>query len=327
MSRLLREHHTEILVHTGQHYDYEMSGIFFDGLELPAPEVNLGVGSGSHGAQTGAMLKGVEDLLMAERPDYLLIYGDTNSTLAGALAASKLSVPVAHVEAGLRSFNRSMPEEINRVVADHLSDLLLCPSDTGWPAWGSWVLYGLGLRGRTCRPMSSWAIRAVCRSMARATGRPAFCPRSTRRRRSGPRGSPVANLPSRGPAGRCPAKPAGVSGRAEPEPPATARPEPGTGSPHPQLRTGRPDANRRAGPRRPVQGDGGDAAALRPGQPNDSRVWPALPAGPPAGRAGRPLRADLPRAANRGTRTTRTPSSSRGSVAGPTSRRPHWSST
>ena len=130
VSRLLRELHTEILVHTGQHYDYEMSGIFFDGLELPRPEVNLGVGSGSHGAQTGVMLKGIEDLLLAERPDYLLIYGDTNSTLAGALAASKLSVRVAHVEAGLRSFNRSMPEEVNRVVADHLSDLLLCPSDT-----------------------------------------------------------------------------------------------------------------------------------------------------------------------------------------------------
>lgn len=130
MSRKLRERHEEILVHTGQHYDYEMSGIFFDGLELPSPGVNLGVGSGSHGAQTGAILKGIEDILFTERPDYLLIYGDTNSSLAGALAASKLSVPVAHVEAGLRSFNRRMPEEINRVVADHLSDLLLCPSDT-----------------------------------------------------------------------------------------------------------------------------------------------------------------------------------------------------
>jgi UDP-GlcNAc3NAcA epimerase len=130
VSRVLRERHREILVHTGQHYDYEMSGVFFDGLELPGADVNLGVGSGSHAAQTGAMLKGVEDILLAERPDYLLIYGDTNSTLAGALAASKLSVPVAHVEAGLRSFNRRMPEEINRVVADHLSDLLLCPSDT-----------------------------------------------------------------------------------------------------------------------------------------------------------------------------------------------------
>lgn len=130
VSRVLRERHAEVLVHTGQHYDYEMSGIFFDGLDLPCPDTNLGVGSGSHGAQTSAMLKGVEDVLLAERPDYLVIYGDTNSTLAGALAASKLSVPVAHVEAGLRSFNRRMPEELNRVVADHLSDLLLCPSDT-----------------------------------------------------------------------------------------------------------------------------------------------------------------------------------------------------
>jgi UDP-GlcNAc3NAcA epimerase len=130
VSRALRERHREVLVHTGQHYDYEMSGIFFDGLELPPPDINLGVGSGSHGAQTGAILQGVEDVLLAERPDYLLIYGDTNSTLAGALAASKLSVPIAHVEAGLRSFNRRMPEEINRVVADHLSELLLCPSDT-----------------------------------------------------------------------------------------------------------------------------------------------------------------------------------------------------
>ncbi|MBZ5706047.1 MAG: UDP-N-acetylglucosamine 2-epimerase (non-hydrolyzing) [Acidobacteriia bacterium] len=130
VSRALREQHREILVHTGQHYDYEMSGIFFDGLDLPRPDVNLEVGSGSHAAQTAAMLKGIEDVLLAERPDYLLIYGDTNSTVAGALAASKLSVPVAHVEAGLRSFNRRMPEEINRVVADHLSELLLCPSDT-----------------------------------------------------------------------------------------------------------------------------------------------------------------------------------------------------
>jgi UDP-GlcNAc3NAcA epimerase len=130
VSRVLRERHREILVHTGQHYDYEMSGIFFDGLEMPAPDVNLGVGSGAHGAQTGAMLKAIEDVLLAERPDWLLIYGDTNSTMAGAIAASKLSVPIAHVEAGLRSFNRRMPEEINRVVADHLSDLLLCPSDT-----------------------------------------------------------------------------------------------------------------------------------------------------------------------------------------------------
>src|SRR5258708_11878187 len=130
VSKVLREKHREVLVHTGQHYDYDMSGIFFDGLDLPQPDVNLGVGSGSHGAQTGAMLKGIEEILLAERPDFLLIYGDTNSTMAGALAASKLSVPVAHVEAGLRSFKRSMPEEVNRVIADHLSDLLLCPSET-----------------------------------------------------------------------------------------------------------------------------------------------------------------------------------------------------
>lgn len=130
VSRKLRECHEEILVHTGQHYDYEMNGIFFDGLELPKPDVNLGIGSGTHGAQTGAMLKAIEDVVLTHRPDYVLVYGDTNSTLAGALAASKLSVRIVHVEAGLRSFNRRMPEEINRVVADHLSSLLLCPSDT-----------------------------------------------------------------------------------------------------------------------------------------------------------------------------------------------------
>ncbi len=130
VSRKLQERHEEILVHTGQHYDYEMSGIFFDGMDLPKPKASLGVGSGSHGFQTGAMLKAIEDVLLVERPDCVLVYGDTNSTLAGALAASKLCVPIAHVEAGLRSFNRRMPEEINRVMADHLSDLLLCPSET-----------------------------------------------------------------------------------------------------------------------------------------------------------------------------------------------------
>jgi UDP-GlcNAc3NAcA epimerase len=118
----------ETVIHTGQHYDEQMSGQFFSELGLAAPHVNLGVGSGPHGAQTGKMLAAIETELIARRPDWVLVYGDTNSTLAGALAAAKLHLPVAHIEAGLRSFERRMPEEINRVLTDHLSARLFCPS-------------------------------------------------------------------------------------------------------------------------------------------------------------------------------------------------------
>lgn len=130
LSRKLRQSHEEILLHTGQHYDASMSDIFFKELDIPEPDYNLGIGSASHGEQTGKMLTEIEKVILTEKPNIVLVYGDTNSTIAGSLAASKLHIPVAHVEAGLRSFDKSMPEEINRILTDHTSQLLFCPTET-----------------------------------------------------------------------------------------------------------------------------------------------------------------------------------------------------
>lgn len=121
---------TEVLVHTGQHFDSNMSNIFFDQLGIPKPDYQLDINGGSHGSMTGRMLEAIEDICLKEKPDRLMVYGDTNSTLAGALAAAKLHIPVAHIEAGLRSFNMQMPEEINRILTDQVSDLLFCPTET-----------------------------------------------------------------------------------------------------------------------------------------------------------------------------------------------------
>jgi UDP-GlcNAc3NAcA epimerase len=129
LSSALRVHHSEFLVHTGQHYDDDMSDVFFRQLGIPLPDANLGIGSGSHAEQTAAMMHPLERLMLEQQPDWVLVYGDTNSTLAAALAAAKIRLPVAHVEAGLRSYNRAMPEEINRVLTDHAATILFCPTD------------------------------------------------------------------------------------------------------------------------------------------------------------------------------------------------------
>ncbi|MCC6690058.1 MAG: UDP-N-acetylglucosamine 2-epimerase, partial [Bacteroidia bacterium] len=136
LSRAIKNNFTgkirEIILHTGQHYDTNMSRVFFDELQIPLPQYNLNIGSGTHAQQTSAMINGIEEVLLKEKPGYIVLYGDTNSTLAGSIAASKIAVPIVHIEAGLRSYNKNMPEEINRILCDHVSTLLFSPTKTGF---------------------------------------------------------------------------------------------------------------------------------------------------------------------------------------------------
>ena len=177
VSRVLRPGHREVLVHTGQHYDESMSATFFRELEIPEPDVNLGVGGGTHGVMTGEMLRRLEPIVLEHEPDGVLVYGDTNSTLAGAIVAAKVAYPdgrrpwLAHVEAGLRSFNRVMPEERNRVVADHLADLLLAPTPA---AMSHLADEGLAARaelvGDVMVDAHAWAAERVDRHLPAAAG-------------------------------------------------------------------------------------------------------------------------------------------------------------
>ena len=167
VSRHLRRHATETLVHSGQHYDEALSAVFFEELPLPQPDHMLGVGSGSHAVQTAAAMTRLEPLVRSEQPDAMLVYGDTNTTLAAALVGAKLPVPIVHVEAGMRSFDRSMPEEVNRVVADHLGQLLLCPTEA---AVANLRAEGLGERARLVGdPMADVALELGSAARRRST--------------------------------------------------------------------------------------------------------------------------------------------------------------